>query len=80
MHQLQNEQNKKVRDERKILALKDSIMEATKLLVGLDMGSPIIAEIKAKLEQKESKQQEEQGLSYDVTNRKKKKKKELSEC
>jgi hypothetical protein len=53
MHQLEKEiSNKNNRDEDKILKIIDRIMEATKLLVGLDMGSPIIAEIKAKLEQK----------------------------
>jgi hypothetical protein len=52
MHQFSIEINKPNRDEDKILKIIDRIMEATKLLVGLDMGSPIIAEIKAKLEQK----------------------------
>jgi len=51
MHQLEKETSKKVRDERKILALKESIMEATKLLVELDMGTPIISAIKTKLEE-----------------------------
>ena len=57
MRQLEKEISKPNRDKYKILKLKDSIMEATKLLVGLDMGSPIIAEIKAKLEQKDREQQ-----------------------
>jgi len=52
MHQLQKEISKPNRDERKILALKDSIMESTKLLVELDMGTPIISAIKTKLESK----------------------------
>ena len=56
MHQLEKEISKPNRNERMILQLKDSIMEATKLLVGLDMGSPIIAEIKTRLEQKENAQ------------------------
>lgn len=51
MHQLQLEINKKIRDERKILALKDSIIETTKLLIELDLGTPIISAIKTKLEQ-----------------------------
>lgn len=51
MHQLQKEINKPNRDERKILALKDSVMESTKLIVELDMGTPIISAIKTKLEQ-----------------------------
>ena len=37
--------------KRKILALKDSIMESTKLLVELDLGTPIISAIKSRLEQ-----------------------------
>ena len=53
MRQLEKEISKKSRDERKILALKNSIMEATKLLVELDLGTPIISAIKTKLEQKE---------------------------
>ena len=54
MHQLQKEINKPNRDERKILALKDSIMESTKLLVELDMGTPIISAIKTKIESKDA--------------------------
>ena len=54
MRQLQIEQDKKVRDERKILALKDSIMESTKLLSELNLGTPIVAGIKAKLQTKEN--------------------------
>ena len=49
MHQLEKEISLKNRNEDKILKIIDRIMEATKLLVGLDMGSPIIAAIKAKL-------------------------------
>jgi hypothetical protein len=51
MHQFYIEINKPNRDERKILALKDSIMESTKLLVELDLGTPIISAIKSRLEQ-----------------------------
>jgi len=51
MHQLEKEISKQNRDERKILALKDSIMESTKLLIELDMGTPIISAIKTKLEE-----------------------------
>ena len=54
MHQLQKEISKPNRDERKILALKDSIMESTKLLVELDMGTPIISAIKTKIESKDA--------------------------
>ena len=50
IRQLLIETNKQNRDERKILALKDSIIETTKLLVELDMGTPIISAIKTKLE------------------------------
>ena len=47
MHQLEKEISMKNRNEDKILKIIDKrIMEATKQLVGLDMGSPIIAEIK----------------------------------
>lgn len=56
MHQLQKEISKPNRDERKIIALKVSIMESTKLLVELDMGTPIISAIKTKLEKKENAQ------------------------
>lgn len=57
MHQLEKEINNTInRNEDKILKIIDRIMEATKLLVALDMGSPIIAEIKAKLEQKDKQQ------------------------
>jgi len=52
MHQFYIEINKPTRDERKILALKDSIIETTKLLSELDLGTPIIAAIKRKLEEK----------------------------
>ena len=50
MHQLQKEISKPKRDERKILTLKDSVMESTKLLVELDMGTPVLSAIKTKLE------------------------------
>ena len=53
MHQLQKEISKPNRNERIILQLKDSIMESTTLLVGLDLGTPIISAIKSKLENKE---------------------------
>jgi len=62
LHQLSAEINKPNRDEDKILKIIDRIMESTKLLVALDMGSPIIAEIKAKLEQKLPEQGQEQEL------------------
>jgi hypothetical protein len=54
MRQLLIETNKQNRDERKILALKDSIIDTTKLLVELDMGTPIISAIKTKLESKDA--------------------------
>lgn len=54
MHQLQLEIHKPVRDERKILALKQDIRESTDMLIELDMGSPVIAAIKARMEQKKN--------------------------
>jgi len=50
MHQLQIEIAKPNRDEYKILKLKDNIIETTKLLSELNLGTPIISAIKAKLE------------------------------
>lgn len=76
MHQLEKELSEKNRDEDKILKIIDRIMEATKLLVGLDMGSPIIAAIKAKLEQKEP--QPPLAESAEELNKKKKKKRILN--
>jgi hypothetical protein len=74
MHQLEKEINNTInRNEDKILKIIDRIMEATKLLVALDMGSPIIAEIKAKLEQKDKQQ-----LPADSAEQKRKKKRQLS--
>jgi hypothetical protein len=73
MRQLEKEISKSNRHERKILAIKESIMEATKLLVGLDMGSPIIAEIKAKLEQKERPVEAATNELLPVNKKKKKK-------
>ena len=46
------EKDKKNRDERKIQQLKNDIRENTKLLSELNLGTPIISSIKAKLEQK----------------------------
>lgn len=52
MHQLQIEIDKPNRDEYKILKLKDNIIETTKLLSELNLGTPIISAIKAKVESK----------------------------
>jgi hypothetical protein len=48
------EQNQKIRNERLILQLKNDIRENTKLLSELSLGTPIIAEIKAKMQQLEN--------------------------
>jgi len=50
MRQLQTEIDKRNRDEYKILKLKDNIIETTKLLSELNLGTPIISAIKSKLE------------------------------
>jgi hypothetical protein len=50
MRQLQTEIDKQNRDEDKILKLKDNIIETTKLLSELNLGTPIISAIKAKVE------------------------------
>jgi hypothetical protein len=50
MHQLQIEIDKPNRDEYKILKLKGNIIETTKLLSELNLGTPIISAIKSKLE------------------------------
>jgi hypothetical protein len=50
MRQLQTEIDKQSRDEYKILKLKDNIIETTKLLSELNLGTPIISAIKAKVE------------------------------
>lgn len=55
MHQLQIEIDKTNRDEYKILKLKDNIIETTKLLSELNLGTPIISAIKSKLEQQNAK-------------------------
>ena len=55
MRQLLIETNRPNRDEYKILKLKDNIIETTKLLSELNLGTPIISAIKSKLEQKENK-------------------------
>lgn len=47
----------KDRDEYKILKLKDNIIETTKLLSELNLGTPIISAIKAKLEQNQNQKQ-----------------------
>jgi len=54
MHQLQIEIDKPNRDEYKILKLKQDIRDNTHLLSELNLGTPIISAIKAKLEQKEN--------------------------
>jgi hypothetical protein len=59
MHQLQIEINKKIRNERIILQLKVNIIETTKLLAELNLGTPIISAIKAKLERKKKDQEQE---------------------
>ena len=51
MHQLQIEITKTNRDEYKILKLKDNIIETTKLLSELNLGTPIVSSLKPKLEQ-----------------------------
>jgi hypothetical protein len=50
LRQLFKEMNKENRDEYKILKLKDNIIETAKLLSELNLGTPIISAIKAKLE------------------------------
>ena len=55
MHQLQIEIAQQKRDEYKILKLKDNIIETTKLLSELNLGTPIISAIKSKLEQQNAK-------------------------
>ena len=50
MHQLQIEIDKKPRNERTIFLLKENVIETTRLLSELNLGTPIIAAIKAKLE------------------------------
>ena len=52
--QLFNEINKKNRNERIILQIKEDIRENTKLLSELSLGTPIIAGIKAKMQQLEN--------------------------
>jgi hypothetical protein len=52
MHQLQIEISRQSRDEYKILKLKNDIRENTQLLSELNLGTPIVSAIKAKLEQK----------------------------
>jgi len=54
MRQLIIETNRQNRDEYKILKLKDNIIETTKLLSELNLGTPIISSIKAKLSEKEN--------------------------
>jgi hypothetical protein len=55
MHQLQTEIDKESRDEYKILKLKADIRDNTQLLSELNLGTPIISAIKAKLEQQNAK-------------------------
>ena len=55
MHQLQIEIDKPDRDEYKILKLKSDIRDNTQLLSELNLGTPIISAIKAKLESKDAK-------------------------
>lgn len=50
LRQLQTEIDRPIRDEYKILKLKDNIIETTKLLSELNLGTPIISAIKAKVE------------------------------
>lgn len=50
MHQLQIEIDKQSRDEYKILKLKQDIRDNTQLLSELNLGTPIISAIKAKLD------------------------------
>ena len=52
MHQLQIEVSKQDRDEYKILKLKADVRDNTQLLSELNLGTPIISAIKAKLESK----------------------------
>lgn len=52
MRQLEIEFDEPNRDEYKILKLKDNVIETTKLLSELNLGTPIISSIKAKLESK----------------------------
>ena len=59
MRQLQIETQRPVRDEYKILKLKYNIIETTKLLSELNLGTPIIAAIKAKLQQQKKSESEE---------------------
>jgi hypothetical protein len=55
VHQLQIEISKPIRDENKILRIKENINETTKLLAELNLGTPIISAIKAKLQEQERK-------------------------
>lgn len=52
IHQLQTEISKQNRDEYKILKLKADIRDNTQLLSELNLGTPIISAIKAKLDSK----------------------------
>jgi hypothetical protein len=54
MHQLQIEIDKPDRDEYKILKLKQDIRDNTQLLSELNLGTPIISALKAKLEQRQN--------------------------
>jgi hypothetical protein len=54
MRQLLIETNRQQRDEYKILKLKDNVIETTKLLSELNLGTPIISSIKVKLSEKEN--------------------------
>lgn len=54
MRQLEREFGKPKRDEYKILKLKDNVIETTKLLSELNLGTPIISSIRAKLSEKQN--------------------------
>jgi hypothetical protein len=53
LKQFFTEKNKKNRDEKKLLILKNDIRENTKLLSELNLGTPVISAIKARIEKNE---------------------------